>query len=58
MRFAIRLTRLRPGALFTIACLASAAIGALVASAAMAARARTGETAWSLRAGAVFFALS
>ncbi len=32
MRFAIRLTRLRPCALVTIACLSSAALGALVAS--------------------------
>jgi len=32
MRFAIRLTRLRSGALFTIACLASAGLGVLVAS--------------------------
>jgi hypothetical protein len=33
MRWTIRLSRLRPGALFTIACLASAALGAVVASA-------------------------
>ena len=32
MRFAMKLTRPRPGAVFTIACLASAGLGILVAS--------------------------